>query len=361
MFAFEAARPARPVPIIPVRRFAARLALAAAALVFASAASASEQLAPSPVSVTLTLDRPLDGSAAPFVVATTRGLYGAEGLNVTMNTATGSPEAIKRVAAGTSDFALVDVNALMKFRDGPGAAPVKAVFMLFNHAPYAIVARKSRGIRALSDIEGKTFAVADGDLSIALWPSLAKRNGIKTGTVKQERISATVREPMLSAGQVDAVSGFSYLSGINLRDRGIPGDDLAVLRYADYGCEAYGLALVVNPAFAAGKPLAVKALLRAVIAGMRSAISDPGRAVDDVVAQMQGGSRDLELERLRTVIRDNYLTDDVKRDGLGSIDPGRFDRSIDQVAEGFRFLKRPVVADIFDGSYLPPAPQRVIN
>ena len=46
---------------------------------------------------------------------------------------------------------------------------------------------------------------------------------------------------MLSAGQVDAVSGFSYLAGINLRDRGVPADDLTVLRYADYGCEAYGL------------------------------------------------------------------------------------------------------------------------
>ena len=52
---------------------------------------------------------------------------------------------------------------------------------------------------------------------------------------------------MLSAGQVDAVNGFSYLAGVNLRDRGVPADDLAVLRYADYGCEAYGFALIVNP------------------------------------------------------------------------------------------------------------------
>ena len=90
--------------------------------------------------------------------------------------------------------------------------------------------------------------------------------------MKQSQISAAVREPMLSAGQVDAVTGFSYLSAVNLRDRGVPADDLAVLRYADYGCEAYGFALIVNPAFAAAKPDAVKGFLRAVIAGTHLAI-----------------------------------------------------------------------------------------
>src|SRR4029453_8815940 len=124
---------------------------------------------------------------------------------------------------------------------------------------------------------------------------LAHQNGIKLANVKLNKISPAVREPILSAGQIDAVTGFSYLAGVNLRDRGIPADDLAVLRFADYGCEAYGFALIVNPAFAARKPEAVKGFLRAVIAGTRLAIEDPARAVDDVLTVMEGGSRDLEL------------------------------------------------------------------
>ena len=152
-------------------------------------------------------------------MAAAGGLFSAEGLAVTTNIASGSPDAIARVAAGTSDFALVDINALMRFRDKDkqGVPPIKAVFVLFNKAPYAIIARKSRGIRALSDIEGKTLGVAEGDLSIRLWPAVARQNGIKTRSVKQSSISAAVREPMLSAGQIDAVTGFSYLSAINLQ------------------------------------------------------------------------------------------------------------------------------------------------
>ncbi len=321
---------------------------------------AAEEIRP-PVAIQFSLDRPIDASAAPFVLAATRGLFSSQGLAVNSNIASGSPDGIARVAAGTSDFALVDINELIRFRDKPGAPPIKAVFVLFNKAPYAIIARKSRGVHALSDIEGKTLGVAEGDLSIRLWPALARQNGIKVAGVKQNRISAAVREPMLSAGQVDAVTGFSYLSGVNLRDRGVPADDLAVLRYADYGCEAYGFALIVNPAFAASKPEAVKGFLRAVIAGTHLAIKQPAQAADEVVSRMDGGSHDLELERLHTVIRDNILTGEVKRDGIGGIDPARFDRSTDQSAEDSKSQKRPTAADIFDDSFLPPLGGRLIN
>lgn len=346
---------------IAIRYFQALLTgLLAVACLSASESRAADEVR-QPIAIQFSLDRPIDASAAPFVLAQTGGLFSSEGLAVTTNIASGSEDAIARVAAGSSDFALVDIDALIRFRDKATAPPVKAVFVLFNKAPYAIVARKSRGINALSDIEGKTLGVAEGDLSIRLWPALARQNGIKIASVKQSKISAAVREPMLSAGQVDAVTGFSYLSAVNLKDRGVPADDLVVLRFADYGCEAYGFAVIVNPALAAAKPEAVRGFLRAVIAGANLAIRDPGHAVDQVVSRMDGGSHDLELERLRVLIRDNILTSEVKRNGIGGIDPARFDRSIDQISEDFKFQKRPAVADIFDDSFLPPLGGRLIN
>jgi NitT/TauT family transport system substrate-binding protein len=99
-----------------------------------------------PIAIQFSLDRPIDAGAAPFVMASARGLFGAEGLAVAINVASGSADAIARVASGASDFALADINELIRYRDGPRAAPVKAVFVLFNKSPYAIVARKSRGI-----------------------------------------------------------------------------------------------------------------------------------------------------------------------------------------------------------------------
>ena len=328
---------------------------------FGPGASWAADDARQPIAIQFSLDRPIDAGAAPFVMASAGGLFGAEGLAVAIHVASGSADAIAHVASGASDFALADINELIRYRDGTGAAPVKAVFVLFNKSPYAIVARRSRGIHALSDIEGKTVGVADSDLSIRLWPALAHQNGLNRARVKLNKISAAVREPLLSAGQVDAVAGFSYLSAVNLRDRGVPADDLAVLRYADYGCEAYGFAVIVNPAFAAAKPEAVKGFLRAVIAGTQLTIREPERAVDEVVGRMDDGLRDLELERLHTVISDNILTGEVQRNGIGGIDPARLSRSIDQIAEDFKFRKRPSPPEIFDDSFLPPLNGRLIN
>jgi NitT/TauT family transport system substrate-binding protein len=314
-----------------------------------------------PLPVRLTFDRPLESSMAPFIAAASRGLFGAEGLSVRTEFVGGSPEAIARVASGASEFALVDLNELIRFRGRADAPPVKAVFVLFNQSPYAFVARRSRGIRALSDIEGKTVGVAESDLSIRLWPALAKQNGLKAAGLKLYKMSAAVREPILSAGQVDAVAGFTYLSAVNLRDRGVPADDLAVLRYNDYGCEAYGFAVIVNPAFAAAKPDAVKGFVRAAIAGTNFSIHQTEAAVDDVVKVMEGASRDLELERLRAVIADNILTGEVRRNGIGGVDPARLERAIDQIAEDFKFQKRPTTADVFDDGFLPPVGGRLIN
>ncbi|WIG52699.1 MAG: Hydroxymethylpyrimidine ABC transporter, substrate-binding component [Afipia sp.] len=306
-------------------------------------------------------DRPIDGVAAPFVLASGRGLFRAEGLTVTTDSATSSLDAIARVASGSSDMALADINALIRYRDKEGSLPIKAVFVLYNKAPYAIIARKSRGIATLPDIEGKTIGVVEGDLAALLWPTIARKNHIKLGKIKTERISAAVREPMLSAGQVDAVTGFSFLSAINLRDRGVPANDLAVLRFSEFGSEVYGHALIVNPKFAAASPDAVKAFVRATIAGIRLALKDPARAADEVVTQMSSGSRELELERLRAVLQDNIVTDEVKRNGLGGIEDSRFDAGVGQIADTFEFRKRPSAGDIFDSSFLPPVSARKLN
>lgn len=323
-------------------------------------AFAAETAAPS-TAIHFTFDRPIDASMAPFFLAAKDGKFSTERLNVSFNTAAGSPEALARVAKGDSELALVDINELMRYRDKDDAAPIKAVFVLFNRAPYAIIARRSRGIHLLPDLDGKTVGVADSDLSMRLWPALAQQNGINVSRVKFHKISAAVREPILSAGQVDAVAGFSYLSAVNLRDRGVPGPDLVVLRYADYGCEAYGFAVVANPAFTAAKPDAVKGFVRALIAGVNATVKDPARAANEAASRIDDGEPDLELERLRTVLIDNILTDEVKRNGLGGVEPARLDRSIGQIAQDFKFRKRPAAADIFDGGFLPPVESRLIN
>ena len=69
-----------------------------------------------------------------------------------------------------------------------------------------------------------------------------------------EHVGLPVRDPMLAAGQVDAVTSYSFTSYIDLKDRGVPVDDIVVLLMADYGVRVYGNAIMVNTKFADEKP-----------------------------------------------------------------------------------------------------------
>ena len=50
------------------------------------------------------------------------------------------------MASGDYDMGLADINSLIKFRDAKPGTPIKAIFMLYNRPPFAVIGRKSRGI-----------------------------------------------------------------------------------------------------------------------------------------------------------------------------------------------------------------------
>jgi NitT/TauT family transport system substrate-binding protein len=324
-------------------------ALATAAVAF-TAGTASAQTA-----VKFSLDFKFEGPSAPFVTAVDKGYFKAEGLDVTIDSAAGSVEPITRVASGTYDMGFADINSLIKFRDANPAVPIKAVFMVYNKPPFAIVGRKSRGVTAPKDLEGKKLGAPAPDGAFAQWKIFVQANSIDASKVTIENVGFPVREPMLAAGQVDAITGFSFSSFINLKDRGVPVDDIVVLLMADYGVNLYGNAIIVNPKFAAEKPEVVKGFLKAFTKGLKDTVKSPETAVDSVLKRNDVAKKEVELERLKMALKDNISTAEVKANGYGAVDMARLDKSIDQIALTYEFKAKPKGSDIFDASFLPPA------
>jgi NitT/TauT family transport system substrate-binding protein len=255
-----------------------------------------------------------------------------------------------------------DINSLIKFRDANPGMPIKAVFVLYNRPPFAIVGRKSRGINVPKDLEGKKLGAPALDAAYAQWPIFVQANGIDAAKVTIENIGFPVRNPMLAAGQLDAITGFAFSSFVNLKDRGVPVNDITVLLMADYGVHLYGNAIMVNPKFAAEHPDAVKGFLRAFVKGLKETVKQPSTAVDSVLRRNDLARKDVEIERLKIAIRDNIVTPEVKANGYGGIDSARFERAIDQIALTYKFKAgKPKPDDIFDASYLPPAADRKAN
>jgi NitT/TauT family transport system substrate-binding protein len=312
--------------------------------------------------VRFSLDWRWEGPAAIFAVALDKGYFKAEGLDVTIDPASGSREPISRVASGTYDMGFGDVNSLVRFRDENPGTDLKAVMMVYDRPPFAIVGRKSRGItKDVASLAGKRFGAPAADAAFAQWPIFKAVNRIDDSTIKLENVGFPVREPMLAQGEVDAVFGFSMSSYINLKSRGVPADDIVVLLMSDYGVELYGNAILVAPKFAAEKPEAVRGFLRALARGIQETARDPSGAIDGVIRRNDVAKRDVELDRLRMVLDQNILTPAVKANGLGGIDRARFERAIDQIGLTFTYKAKPKPEDVFTEEFLPSADLRKVN
>ena len=326
---------------------------------FAAASALAATTASAQTPIKFSLDFKFEGPSAPFVVAIDKGYFKAEGLDVTIDTAGGSLEPINRVASGTYDMGFGDINSLIKFRDANPGTPIKAVFMLYNKPAFSIVGRKSRGVNTPKDLEGKKLGAPPPDGAYAQWPIFVKANDIDASKVTVVSVGFPVREPMLASGEVDAITGFSFSSYINLKDRGVPANDITVLLMADYGVNLYGNTIIVNPKFAAEKPEAVKGFIRAFLKGLKDTVANPATAVDSVIKRNDVAKKEVELERLQIALKDNILTPEVKQNGFGGVLEDRLDKSIDLIALTYQFKNaKPKGSDIFDSSFLPDAAAR---
>jgi len=337
-----------------VSRVLSRARMAAFLTLALASGPAAAQVTP----VKFTLDWKFEGPAAPFLVALDKGHFTAEGLDVSIEPAGGSVEPITRVASGNFDIGFGDINTLIKFRDQNPGNNIKAVFMVYNKPPFAIVTRKSRGIEVPKDLEGKRLGAPVGDAAFAQWPIFVQVNGIDAPKVHVENVGFAVREPMLAAGQVDAITGYSFSAYISLKDRGVPVDDIVLMRMSDYGVNLYGNAIIVNAKFAAEKPEAVKGFLRAFLRGLKETVHDPSQAIESVLKRNELAKKDTELERLRMAIKDNILTPEVKADGYGDVDLVRLQGSIDLIGQSYKFKGKPSAGEVFDASFLPPEHDR---
>lgn len=333
--------------------------IAALATVAAIGAASGQALAETEVK--FTLDWKFEGPAAPFLVALEKGYYKAEGLDVTIDSGAGSRESIPRVASGTYQFGFGDINSLVLFRDQNPQFDVKAVMMVYDIPPFAIIGRKSLGVSSWQDLEGKTLGAPPPDAAFAQWQPFAKANGIDQSGITIESVGFPVREPMLAQGQVQAIFGYSFSSFINLKAAGVPEDDISVILMSKNGLDLYGNVVMVNPDFAKANPEAVKGFVRATIKGFQDVAKDPASGIASVLKRNDVAREEVELERLQMALADNIVTDAVKVNGFGGVDMARLANAIEQLKLGNSFAGEVMAEDVFDPSYLPPAEERMLQ
>ena len=331
---------------IPRPSFARRALLAAAAL-----GLSLPVLAQTPIK--FQLDWRFEGPAALFLASSAKGYYKAAGLDVTIDAGSGSGAAVTRVASGAYDIGFADMAALMEFHaNNPDAAnkPV-GVMMVYNNTPAAVLSLKKNGIAKPADLTGKKLGAPVFDAGRRGFPIFAKANGI--GGVQWTSMDPPLRETMLARGDVDAITGFSFTSQLNLEARGVKTEDIVVLPFSAFGVRLYGNVIIASPKLIKENPQAVKAFLLAFAKGAKEVMAKPDDAIEFVKARDGIINVDLEKRRLRMAIDAVVASPDARAEGFGQVVPGRLALMASQVSDAFSTKTRVDVNAVWTDALLP--------
>jgi NitT/TauT family transport system substrate-binding protein len=301
------------------------------------------------------LDWRFEGPAALFLVAKSKGYFAQEKLDVTIDAGNGSGNAVNRVASGSYDMGFADLAALMEFTANNPTAPSKpvGVMMVYNDTPAAVLALKKSGIKSPADLTGKKLGAPVFDAGRRAFPIFAKANQLDAAKANWISMDPPLRETMLVRGDVDAITGFTFTSLLNLNARGIKDEDLVVMPLPQYGVKLYGNAIIASDAFVKQKPEAIKGFLRAFAKAAKDVMANPEEAIKSVKERDGLIDEKLELRRLKLAIGSSIATANAKAEGFGQVSAPRMSLMASQVSDAYNTKTRVDPNAVWNASFLP--------
>lgn len=346
----------RPVSSL-VRRGLRSLAVFASA---AAAASAAAQAVESP-NVKVMLDWTIQGTHAPFFVAEKRGYFKDEGLTVQIDRGTGAGNTANAVAGGAYDIGYVDMAVVVKHNALNPARQLQSYYVAFDQTPIAFVSLKGKAnITKPQDLDGKRVATPANSANVVTLPVLLKAANAENVKLNWQFVAPQLMAPMLMRGEADAIGGFVNSQIPAVLEMGPKMEDLAVLRYADFGVDMYSLSLASRREWIDANPKTVAAFVRAFNRGYRDVIADPAMGIQVMKERDPLFNAPLETTRLDIALG-MTATPHVRANGLSSVQPARVQKTIDTVVASEKLPNTPAAADVWTGKFLPPAAERAIT
>lgn len=321
-------------------------------LALGACASATAAFAATPIK--FQLDWRFEGPSALFLQPVAKGYFQAAGLNVVVDAGSGSGGAIQRVASGSYDMGFADMAALMEFYANNPEVKDKpvAVMMVYNSTPSSVLALKKSGIAKPADLTGKKMGAPVFDGGRRGFALFAKAN--KVGDVQWTSMDPPLRETMLVRGDIDAITGFSFTSLLNLEARGVKASDVVVMPFADNGVKHYGNAIIASAKMVRENPEAIRAFLKAFAKGAKEVMANPAASIAYVKERDGIVNLTMETRRLQLALDGVVNTSDARAEGFGQISATRMALMASQVSDVYATKTRVNPDLVWSGRFLPP-------
>jgi len=256
--------------------------------------AASSVVARADEAVSLRLNWYFGGLHVPFYYGKEKGLYKAEGIDLTINEGRGSANTVQVVAAGSDTFGLADSSSVIA--TAAKGAEVKSVMSLLNSTGFSVVSLASAGIKTPKDLEGKKLAVSPGDPLGQLFRALAASNNLDMSKISFVQVDPAAKVVAVLEKRVDALLGGADDQFFLIKYKG---ETPAVLRYADHGANIVGMTILTRESTIRDKADLVRRFVRATARSWEEAKKDPEAAVDATMKVKPDLNRASQLDQLK--------------------------------------------------------------
>jgi putative hydroxymethylpyrimidine transport system substrate-binding protein len=252
-----------------------------------------------PKGATVVLDFTPNAVHSGIFAAQAEGYYRQAGVDLHIQQPGESTDAPKLLAAGRTQFAILDIHDLGIARER--GLDLVGLMPIVQRPLAAVLARGDGPVKRPRDLEGHSVGVTGLPSDEAVVDSEVSAEGGDPARVHEVTIGFNA-VASLAAGRVDAATGFWNAEGVELRRRGVP---VRIFKVDRYGAPPYPeLVLTASRHTLESDPKLVAAVLAATRRGYALTERDPQRALDDLLAANPALERADQAAQLRVLLPD---------------------------------------------------------
>ncbi len=333
--------------MFPIKQMAriGGVALALVILGFGVAAQAAE-LTPANVR----MDFIIGGKHAPWFVALDKGFYAKRGLNVTIQSSTGSADTVRTIGAGGADFGFADISTTIVARSR--GTPIQTVAQ-FGYVPATIMWREDTNIKQLKDLEGKTYAISPGQAQWYLMPAYCRINKVDYKAIRIQETAAPLQPAALATKKADFIVMYR---GSNDEIAELAASKVGVklnrIFMKDTGLDIYGTGLVVKEDDVKKRPEFVRAYVEATLEGLRYARDNQEAALKILLKHKPELDQYLATVQLKNALTEVFLPPESVQSGLGYMKPDITEKTVKIVNEFFDIGRKVTAKEAFINQFI---------
>lgn len=214
------------------------------------------------------------GEHAMYYGGWEKGIFAAEGIDVTITRGYGSGDTVTKLAAGAFDFGVADIAAVMTARARQNV-PVKTIAVLYNESPHSLFVLKSSGITNFKGLEDKRIGITPGNSHKFYFPEVARRAGTDANKIKWVNMDGAAMATQLIAKNLDAAPFYSIHHYYQNKAAMRAGEEIVKLPFVEAGFRIYAASIVAGDKTLAERPELVVRFVRAIRKSFEWAKANP--------------------------------------------------------------------------------------